>query len=75
MSTPTTLKQLTTTQYSVLLERDSESLEIAVAKQLKEGWELQGGVSMATMPEKDCYAGCVLVFAQAMTLAEFMPIK
>lgn len=72
MSTPTTLRQLTITQYSVLHETDSESLEIAVVKQLREGWKLQGGVSIALIEAPPLPHG-TLVYAQAMTLATFEP--
>ena len=48
-------------QYKILVNSDRRTLEDVIESYLKEGWELQGGVSMAVMNNNnDGYAQAVI---------------
>ena len=54
-------------KYVVLCAPDEGDLETQVMNNLKQGWKLQGGVSVSPM-ERDDYRPGTLLFSQAMVI-------
>lgn len=54
-------------KYVVLCAPSESGLETQVVANFKQGWKLQGGVSVSPM-ERDDYRPGTLLFSQAMTL-------
>jgi hypothetical protein len=55
-------------KYTLLSAPSQKDLETQVMASLKQGWKLQGGVSVSPM-ERDEYTPGTLLFTQAMTLS------